>query len=131
MQIRIFSIVVSDLDRGCEELNGFLRSHRIATVDREFVADGSNSFWSICVTYTEGQSPTPHTPARKRIDYRDVLNESDFAIFAKLRTLRKSLADKEGVPAYALFTNEQLAELVKRRCRTKSALGEILSLIHI
>ena len=31
-------------------------------------------------------------------------------MFARLRALRKERADGEGVPAYALFTNEQLAE---------------------
>jgi superfamily II DNA helicase RecQ len=31
-----------------------------------------------------------------------------------LRTLRKTLADQEGVPAYALFTKEQLADMVRR-----------------
>jgi ribonuclease D len=29
------------------------------------------------------------------------------------------------VPAYAIFTNEQLAEIVQRKLRTASALGEI------
>ncbi|MCX6924842.1 MAG: hypothetical protein NT154_16770 [Verrucomicrobia bacterium] len=27
------------------EMNAFLRSHRVLTVKKEFVADGENSFW--------------------------------------------------------------------------------------
>ncbi|MBP9803395.1 MAG: HRDC domain-containing protein [Candidatus Accumulibacter sp.] len=35
------------------------------------------------------------------------------------------MAEQEGVPMYALFTNEQLAEMVTRRTTTIAALGEI------
>jgi superfamily II DNA helicase RecQ len=35
------------------------------------------------------------------------------------------MADKEGVPAYALFTNEQLAEIVRRGAITTTSLREI------
>lgn len=98
-------------------------------MDRQFVADGANSFWSVYVTFAEASS-NPGASARtdaskKRIDYREVLNEHDFAVFAKLRTLRKTLSDSEGIPAYALFTNDQLAEIVKRNVASKKALGEI------
>ena len=70
-------------------------------------------------------SNRPLTGRRGKIDYREVLSEADFAVFAKLRALRKTLADAEGVPAYALFSNEQLAEMAQRRVRTASALREI------
>ena len=46
-------------------------------------------------------------------------------MFARLRALRKETADAEGVPAYALFTNDQLAEMVQRRVVTAAALREI------
>jgi superfamily II DNA helicase RecQ len=54
-----------------------------------------------------------------------VLSEQAFAVFARLRSLRKELAESEGIPAYALFTNEQLAEMVQRRVQTAAALREI------
>src|ERR1700678_3007827 len=113
MQIRMFTVRALDPDDGAiEDLNSFLRSHRIAAVDRQFVADGANSFWTVFVTFVHSgvaaTATTRQDASKKRIDYREVLNEHDFAIFAKLRTLRKILADKEGVPAYALFTNDQL-----------------------
>lgn len=130
MQMRIFTLHASDADdQGVDVLNGFLRSHRIVSVERQFVADGANSFWSICVTFVESRLTVSASArgdaSKKRIDYREVLNDHEFAIFAKLRTLRKSVADQEGVPAYALFTNEQLAEIVRRNVTSKTALGEI------
>ena len=64
------------------------------------------------------------TPASK-IDYKQVLDPETFAVFSKLREVRKALAEKESLPAYAVFTNEQLAEIAKARCATAGALEKI------
>jgi superfamily II DNA helicase RecQ len=64
-------------------------------------------------------------PSKSRVDYRDVLNENDFAVFAKLRSLRKRIAEQEGVPVYAVFTNEQLAAMVQKKVLTQNAFGTI------
>jgi hypothetical protein len=40
----------------------------------------------------------------KRVDYRAVLSDADFAVFVKLRNLRKSMSEKDGLPAYTRFT---------------------------
>jgi len=124
MQLRFFTIPIHGGDEAADELNRFLGIHRILAVDRSFVQDGANSAWALCVSFelAEGR---PQPGKRGKIDYREVLNEQDFAIFAKLRSLRKELADNEGIPAYAVLTNEQLAELVQRRVQTATALREI------
>jgi superfamily II DNA helicase RecQ len=49
-------------------------------------------------------------------------SQAEFDVFSNLRQLRKDMAQAEAVPVYALFTNEQLAQMVQRRCRTKSDL---------
>jgi hypothetical protein len=67
----------------------------------------------------------PTGGSRKKVDYRDTLSETQFALFAKFRTLRKMLADQEGVPAYALFTNEQLADMVHRPVLSLEGLASI------
>jgi superfamily II DNA helicase RecQ len=54
-----------------------------------------------------------------------VLDEPTFKIFARLRDLRKKLAEEERLPAYAVFTNEQLAEIAKARCATPAELGKL------
>jgi len=59
------------------------------------------------------------------VDYKEVLNEVDFAVFARLRELRKTLAEKEAVPPYAVFTNEQLAAMVTQKSDSLTALGQI------
>ena len=42
---------------GKEELNRLLRSGRIVSVRKEFVAAGEDSFWAFCVTLLEGAVP--------------------------------------------------------------------------
>jgi superfamily II DNA helicase RecQ len=122
--LRFFTVPVCSGEEAAEEVNRFLGAHRIVAIDRQFIHDGPNSAWALCITYLQS-SGRPPPGKRGKIDYREVLSEPDFAVFAKLRALRKALAEQEGVPPYALFTNEQLAEMVRRRVRTLSALREI------
>jgi superfamily II DNA helicase RecQ len=124
MKYRFFTIPAHAPEETQETLNSFCAQHRVAAVEKQFVADGHGSFWSICVSYLE-QDNKSAVPRRSKIDYRELLNEQDFAMFAKLRALRKSLAEQEGIPAYALFTNEQLAAMVRQRITSSSALGAI------
>ena len=124
MKHTFFKVPVSDPVNMEAELNAFVSQHRIAHIDRYFVADGENSFWSICLTWLEGDGAlVDNLPKRKnKIDYREVLNETDFALYAKLRDLRKTIAEQEATPVYNIFTNEQLAAIVQQRIVTKSAL---------
>jgi superfamily II DNA helicase RecQ len=59
------------------------------------------------------------------VDYKEVLNEADFAVFSRLRDLRKVIAEKEAVPAYAIFTNEQLAAMVTGKVESLTEMGKI------
>lgn len=60
-----------------------------------------------------------------RPDYKQILAPEDFAVFVRLRQWRKEAAEEEGVPLYTIFTNEQLAEMARRRPQTKAELGSI------
>ena len=51
-----------------------------------------------------------------------MLKPEEFEVFSRLRDWRKGVAEKEGVPVYVVFTNEQLAEMVKKKVGTKAAL---------
>jgi hypothetical protein len=58
-----------------------------------------------------------------RVDYREVLSPPEFAVYDRLRTLRKELAQAEGLPPYAVFSNEQLAAFVQRRNQQRAGAG--------
>ncbi|MDR2482501.1 MAG: HRDC domain-containing protein [Treponema sp.] len=105
-----------------DELNAFLRSRRIINVEKRLIDGEHGAGWVFLVEYAcDGKNAPPSaaagTPA-PRIDYREVLNSAEYALFDKLRALRKDLAEKAGIPVYAVFTNEQLAALVKKPPRT-------------
>lgn len=124
MKHRFFKISVADSGAAEEELNAFYAQHRIVAVDKHFVADGSNSFWSFCLTWTE-QEAAIRPNNKNKIDYKEVLNEAEFAVYAQCRDLRKTLAERDGIPVYAIFTNEQLAKMVQQRMTSKKALLEL------
>lgn len=124
MKYRFFTIPTLAPEQAQEELNRFCSGHRIASVEKQFVANGDRSFWTICVSYIEQDNKLP-AAGKGKVDYREVLDEKDFAVFVKLRTLRKTISEQEGVPAYALFTNEQLATMVRKRVATFTDLGAI------
>jgi len=124
--MRMYFAHIPVLGDGTEvaELNRFLASHRVLSIERQLIADGPASAWAICVTYVQGDGPALPT-RRGRLDYRELLPQEEFAVFVRLRELRKQLAEQDGVPAYALFTNEQLAAMIRARAHTPTALAEI------
>ena len=124
MKYQFFVIPAQNPRPAQEELNRFCAGCRVINLEKAFVANGDRSFWSVCVTWLEGEKSLQNQ-SKSRVDYREVLNEKDFAVFAKLRSLRKSIAEQEGVPVYAVFTNEQLAAMVQKKVRSKNAFGAI------
>ena len=55
MELQFFTIPASPPNEAEEELNRFLRSIRLLTIQREFVADGVNSRWFLAVVNLEGE----------------------------------------------------------------------------
>ena len=102
MNYRIFSLSATGDETAEQSLNGFLARHKIVQVDRQFVDQGDLSYWSMCVSFQPGigASSMSSTGKKARIDYKDVLDEQQFARFSKLRELRKEMADQDNVPVF-------------------------------
>jgi superfamily II DNA helicase RecQ len=62
------------------------------------------------------------------VDYKEVRSPEEFAVFAKLRDVRKDIAQAEAVPVYTIFTNEQRAEMVQARAAAKADLEKLAGL---
>ena len=131
MKIRVFTIALANPSAGTAALDEFLAGHLAVHVDREFVSDGRNGFWTICICAEEMPADSRATPlktgaaANAKVDYREVLSPDDFVVFARLRSLRSSLAMRDGVPVYGVLNNQQLAEIAIRRPATIAQIGEI------
>lgn len=116
MQIKIFDVSSVSSETDAEQINRFLRGHKILDVDKQFyTTSDSVGHWSLFITYLPGQSETvAYMPEkREKIDYKTVLSEADFAKFTKLRVIRKQLATDDAVPAYAVFTDAELAQIAQ------------------
>lgn len=127
MQLKVFAVPAQGGEEAIEEMNRFLRSHRVLSIEKRMVEEGG--YWSFCVEYLErageGGGPSVAERSKRGVDYKEVLSAEDFAVFAKLRDLRKEMAEKEGVPPYAVFTNEQLAALVMGKVDSREGMAKI------
>ncbi len=115
MQIRTFYLPVAASEEMADELNHFLRSHKIVDIKKELATIDGSSGWTFCVMYLESNFPQYGDASRQadKIDYKKELDPATFEIFDRFRKVRKEIADKESVPAFVIFTNNQLAELAK------------------
>lgn len=116
MQIKIFTIPLFGNEEAVEEMNRFLRGNKVVDVSKSLVQQGDVAFWSFCVTYLIGVPPKAQplqVERKEKLDYKEVLGEAEFARFAVLRAIRKRLADADAVPAFAVFTDAELAEMAK------------------
>ena len=126
MQYRVFSVSIHGDAEAEASLNSFLRSHRVLKVEQALADDGG--FWTFAVEYVEGDaSKGTVRPARKSlaIDYMQELPQEQFALYSRLRGLRKEIAQAEAVQAYTIFTNAQLAAMVKQNAQTTADLATI------
>lgn len=116
MQVKIFTIPLFDNASATEELNAFLRGQKVLTIDKQQVITDGQAFWTFCVTYlpqTNYGNAGQGQPRAAKVDYKEVLDAETFAIFSQLRSIRKQIAEQEAVPAYAVFTDTELAEIAK------------------
>lgn len=99
MRYKFFHVRVLVAEAEEQALNLFCTQHHVLQMDKQFVADGANSFWAICVSWSENNgslvAATQNPSSRKnKIDYKEVLNEADFAIYLRLRDLRKQVSER-------------------------------------
>jgi hypothetical protein len=72
----------------CDELNKFLKSHRIVNVEKRLIDGERGTGWLFLVEY--GSETKPQATSSQRIDYREVLNKQEYAFFEHLRQIRKT-----------------------------------------
>ena len=117
MQIKIFDILASAPEQDIEQVNKFIRGHKVVDIDKQFYVSSDNiGHWSLCLTYLQSQVPQQQNSQfekREKIDYKEILSAEDFEKFTRLRSLRKLIAADDAVPAYAVFTDAELAQIAQ------------------
>ena len=126
MQIKIFTIPIIGGEKLTEELNVFLRSQKILHIERQIATSHQGTFWSFCINYLdENHQTVTGTYERGRIDYREVLDMATFARFSKMRELRKHIAQEEGIPAFAIFRDDELAGIAQLETLTLATMKNV------
>ncbi|MDE6879273.1 MAG: HRDC domain-containing protein [Odoribacter sp.] len=126
MQYEVFTIPVLGGSEESERMNRFLRGHKVVQVDRQFLVLGDCAYWSFCVNYLESAAPVSVVgEKREKVDYKNVLSEEHFKVFSQLRAYRKQIAEQDAVPAYAVFTDAELALLAQSADLTEQSMLKI------
>ncbi len=126
MQIRIFTIPLQDDGTEQEIMNRFLRGHKILQVDQHFRDHPAGATWCFCIHYLDpGITGTREKRKGKKVDYKTVLSGPAFALFSQMREIRKEIAKTEGLPAFAVFTDEELAKITALPALTAAQLKTI------
>jgi len=69
-----------------DELNAFLRSHRIVNVEKKMIDGERGTGWVFLIEYgTSSESKNSPGASPQRTDYREVLNPVEYALYDKLR----------------------------------------------
>jgi superfamily II DNA helicase RecQ len=124
MRFRLFQYPLP-ADPELQDLNAFVASRRVATVSHHVVTQVSGGLLLFVVETVGDGAARSSAAGTARVDYRELLSSEDFALFSKLRSERRRVAEAEGVPVYTVFSNAQLAEMVQKRVTHVSAMGDI------
>lgn len=111
----------------CEEMNLFLRSHKIIKLTQGFVSNSDNPGFHILIEYAENAKTDQNK--NKRVDYRAMLeDDGQKKVFDAMRKFRAELCKKDKlVGAYMICKDEHLFEMAKNPSIT---LEEILAFPH-
>ncbi len=131
MQVKIFTIPLVGGERITEEMNIFLRSKKVLQVEHHLIKLKKEAFWSFYIKYVDeivGMGLTPGGYEKPKIDYREVLDETSFKRFSKMREVRKALAKAENIPAFTILTDAQMAQMAQQEELSVAAMKAIKGL---
>jgi hypothetical protein len=120
MQIKVFFATMSNYDEVVDEMNIFMRSHKVSGPPREefYVGDGG-PIWCFLLRYTEGAAPSSSQQSggwnRDKKDWAKELTKGQYELFEELKPFRRKVADEvgQGNQVYKVLTDAELAEICK------------------
>jgi len=133
MLIKIFSIPFSSLlcDFDDQSMQEFIKDKEVVSITEYHFVRNDIPYLAFIIKYfpfrKEIQAETANSKNRRDQEesWKKILTESDMGLFNILREWRSNRSRKEGVPPYILFTNLQLAQIVKKRPQSAAELMQI------
>ena len=128
LHYKFFSIPVNTSTDIEQEMNEFIKNHKIASIKKEFVNNQENTCWFFLIEYFEeihDKDKKSGKNIKNAIDYREVLSPEIFTRYAKIREWRKQEAAKTAVQLYTILTNEQMAQIAEKKIITIDELKKV------
>ena len=128
MKLKLFTFRLGPGAEGFDdrELLTFCADRDVLAVQERFFVHQDVPTWALLVSYRDVLRPGDREPAAAgRTDWRAELDDGERALFDKIRRWRNDRAKRHGRPPYALFTNQQMAEIARRQPRTQADLREV------
>ena len=70
------------------KLNELLKSHRVVNVEKAFIDSQRGTGWAFLIEYIDNSDQPVQA---SKVNYRDILDEADFAVYDLLRRKRKEI----------------------------------------
>lgn len=124
MQLKFFTIPAISQSEEERLLNNFLRANRVLETTTHFNPSPNGGTWNVCVKFLE-TSQVNKNAAKTKVDYKEVLSPEHFNVFSELRKIRKEIAANEAIPAFAVFTDEELAGVAQLNEITATSIKKV------
>lgn len=130
MLVKVVSLTFDSASGGFrdDELREFLKDKELISMQDHFFIRNDIPYLTFVLRYFPNRVETDPKLAPKgdrEEAWRKLLSEKDMGIFNLLRDWRSQRAKKDGMPPYILFTNQQLALIVKKRPQSLAELTQI------
>ncbi len=102
MKYKVLSIPILGGEDQERELNAFFSSRKIITVRQQAVEQEGRWYWTFLVEYLESMKPESKKE-REKIDYREILSDSDFQVFADYAFKSHDLGDSQRISVSGSF----------------------------
>ncbi|MCL2844276.1 MAG: HRDC domain-containing protein [Chitinivibrionia bacterium] len=130
MQVKVFTIPATDDGTLQEDLNKFLGNHKILEVEQKFYDNAKGGYWSFCVRYiidaTKKYLPAQQSFSGKpKPNYKEILSEQEYQMFLQFKEARMAISKEEGILPYNVFTDAELAEIIRLPERNEQNISKI------
>ncbi len=133
MHIRVLTLRYSASRGGFDDapLADFVRQHRVLALSEHFFTVDEVPHLACVVRWQAAEdegapaevAPPRRPPRSAAVDPRADLDPEQRQLYEQLRAWRRERATEEGLPAYSVLTNRQIAELARARPRDSVSLA--------
>jgi len=131
MRVRLFTLRFNPATESFDDtaVTQFLADKEVCSIRDHFFIKDDTPYLTLVVCYRPSALPPPpeaQREGRQRDEsWRETLPKEDWPLFNTLRDWRSERAKADGIPPYVICNNRQLAEVVRARPDTLTALGAI------